>query len=432
MNGNRNDNACVVGLGWGDEGKGKLIDLLAGDYQIVVRYNGGANAGHTVYHDGEKIGLHLMPSGVFHEGAVGVIGPGVVVHVPTLCGEIDKIEQLGIDLSGRMKISDRAHLVMPWHIREDQLSEGSLPQDRQIGTTARGIGPCYADKMRRSSAIRVCDLRDTRTFAQKVKNIVQLRRKVLAATYDQAPDFDVDAIVAEYAALGARIEEFVCDTTTYLHRALDENKKLLFEAANGTLLDVDHGTFPFVTSSSSSSTGLAAGSGVPAQRVGRIIGATKSYSTRVGQGPFPTELDGDVADMIRRQGHEFGTTTGRPRRCGWLDAVAMRYAIRVSGATEVAVMHLDTLSGFDQVGICRAYLDHERETHEFFADPERLGSIKPAFEMLPGWGEDLRGVRRASDLPANAAAYLDRLEKLFAVPIRIVGVGPERDQVLTR
>lgn len=425
-------NACVFGLGWGDEGKGKVVDLLCPAFDIVVRFNGGANAGHTVCVGEEKFALHLLPIGALHESITSVIGPGVVVDPVQLISEIDALTARGIAFGGRLKISDRAHLVLSYHKLEDQLSEKRASGSTKIGTTARGIGPCYADKMKRTAAVRFADLLHDRDLEARVRSIVEQRRRMLRALFDDDGGLDADAVIADVMMAKSRLGDCICDTTTYLHDAMDERKRLLFEGANGTLLDVDHGTYPFVTSSSTGPHGIGSGAGVPSALVSHVVGTMKSYATRVGSGPFVSELKDDTGDRIRQQGHEFGTTTGRPRRCGWFDAVSARHAVRLTGTTDIALMHLDTLGGFDKVGICVAYrLDGQHLTAPP-AHASQLEACEPVIEFMPGWSSDLGSVRTFDDLPEPARRYVERLEALLGAAVSIIGLGPERSQVLVR
>ncbi|MBI1825638.1 MAG: adenylosuccinate synthase [Planctomycetes bacterium] len=450
----RTPHTCVFGLGWGDEGKGKLVDLLCPDFDYVIRFNGGANAGHTVVVGSEKFALHLLPTGVLHEKAIGVIGPGVVVDSISLIGEIDALAQRGIDVLPRLRISDRAHLVLAYHKIEDQLSEQAAGDGGKIGTTSRGIGPCYADKMRRTTAVRFCDLLDEKNLRARVVAIVAKKRAGLEAMFSEprqhgaaaqsiaarftrgsetaSESLTADAILTDLETARSRLRSCICDTTALLHDAIDAGKSLLFEGANGMLLDVDHGTYPYVTSSSTGPHGIGPGAGVPPSAVTRLIGVTKAYSTRVGGGPFVSELKDAVGDRIRERGHEFGTTTGRPRRCGWFDAVACRYAARISGATDVALMHLDTLGTFEQVGICTAYrVDGETLTTPP-ASAARLERAEPVIEFLPGWGEDIRSAHSFDELPLNARRYVERIQSLLGTPATMLGTGPERTQVVMR
>ncbi len=423
---------CVFGMGWGDEGKGKLVDLLSPAFQAVVRFNGGANAGHTVCVGQDKFALHLLPTGVLHDNAVGVIGPGVVVDPIGLLEEIDNLADRGVQVIPKLKISHRAHLVMPYHKAEDKLSETSATGTTRIGTTARGIGPCYADKMRRTTAIRFIDIINDPQIADRVRELAEKRSTALSAIYGDNGGLDIEAIVRDVLIAKERLSPIICDTTKFLYETMDAGQAILFEGANGMLLDVDHGTYPFVTSSATGPHGIGSGAGVPPASVSRYIGVIKAYSTRVGSGPFVTELKDDIGDRIRKQGNEFGTTTGRPRRCGWFDAIASRYARQVAGATDIAIMHLDTLSGFDQVGVCIAYRCDGQTLTTMPADAATLQRCEPVIEYRPGWHENLRSVRRYEDLPQTARNYVEHIETLVGAPVSILGVGPDRSQTLLR
>ena len=423
---------CVFGLGWGDEGKGKVVDHLSPDFDIVVRFNGGANAGHTVCADGETFALHLLPTGVLRDNVIGVIGPGVAVDPMTLISEIDALHERGLDVASKLRISDRAHIVMPYHKLEDRLGESSTGGEVRIGTTARGIGPCYADKMRRTTAIRFTDLLHDEALDERVRRLVAAKTTMLTAMFDQEVKLDADEILTDLSTARDRLRSCVCDTTDFLHTAMDDGQAILFEGANGMLLDIDHGTYPFVSSSSTGPHGIGAGAGVMPERVTRRVGTLKAYATRVGAGPFVSELSDDIGDRIRTRGKEFGTTTGRPRRCGWFDAVFSAYAVRLSGATEIALLHLDTLSGFEQVGICIAFRVDDKTLTTPPADVGQLERAEPIIEMLPGWKEDLRGITCFDDLPAATTRYIERIESLVAAPVTIAGVGPDRSQTLER
>ncbi len=424
--------ACVVGVGWGDEGKGKVVDLLADAFDIVVRFNGGANAGHTVWVGEQRFALHLLPAGVLRDGRSSVIGPGVVIDPIALATEIDQLATAGIDARARLRVSDRAHLVLAYHRIEDQLSERHAGEAGKIGTTSRGIGPCYADKMKRKSAVRVVDLFDERGLEGRVRGVVAERVKVFQALYGEDGGLCPDAVLRDLDAARDLLRPCVCDTSAFLRERMDAGERILFEGANGMLLDIDHGTYPFVTSSSCGPHGVAAGAGVPAATVGRVVGVLKAYSTRVGSGPFVSELKDEVGDRIRKQGNEFGTTTGRPRRCGWFDAVACRRGVQLGGITDLALMHMDTLSGFDQVGVCVAYECDGKRLDAPPAHAETLARSTPVVEMMPGWREPLRQVQSFGDLPLTAREYLSRIESLAGAPISLVGVGPERSQTLVR
>jgi len=423
-------NMCVVGLQWGDEGKGKVVDILAEDCDVVVRYAGGANAGHTVIIGDERFALHLMPSGAVRPGMACVIGNGVVVDPEVLIEEMDGLAQRGLDVSDRLFISANAHVVLDYHKQEDRLREQALGKDR-IGTTARGIGPCYADKVGRSLAVRMADFRDLDGLRARLERIAEYKSKVFAALYGAAP-IDAAALFEKCRVYRDRLVGCVCDTTQYLHEAVAAGRRILFEGAQGSLLDLDHGTFPFVTSSNSSALGLGPGCGVPSRMVDRFIGLVKAYSTRVGSGPFPTEQDNAIGDRIRERGHEYGTTTGRPRRCGWFDGVAVAYSARIGGIDEIAMMHLDTLAGLDELKIARAYRLHGRETTFFPGDAADLASVQCVYETLPGWREDIRDVTQFEDLPQATRHYVERAEQIVGRPITMLGVGPDRRQVIFR
>ena len=423
-------NCCVVGLQWGDEGKGKVVDILAEQSDIVVRYAGGANAGHTVIIGDQKFALHIMPSGAVRPGTECVIGNGVVVDPEILGGEIDGLNGRGISLEGRLFISENAHVVLDYHKMEDQLRENSLGKNK-IGTTIRGIGPCYADKIGRSYAIRMADFRDMDDLKLKLTRAADYKNKLFGALYDAEP-IDIEALFAKCLAYRDKLLRYVCNTTRHLHSAIDAGKNILFEGAQGALLDLDHGTFPFVTSSNSSALGMGAGCGVPAQRVERFIGLVKAYTTRVGAGPFPSEQDNEIGDTIREKGHEYGTTTGRPRRCGWFDAVAASYSARIGGINEIAMMHLDTLAGMKELKVCRAYKVDGVETTFFPSDAHELARVECVYETVPGWDEDLSGVTKYEDLPATTKSYIALIEDIVKVPVTIVGVGPKRSQAIFR
>ncbi len=428
----RPPHTCVYGLGWGDEGKGKVVDLLCPAFDAVVRFNGGANAGHTVCAGGETFALHLLPSGVLHDHVLTVIGPGVVVDPLLLLEEIDALALRGINATDKLKISDRAHLVLAHHKLEDRLSERAAGTTGRIGTTARGIGPCYADMMRRTSAFRFSDLLHTEDLPDRIRAIVGTRKQSFQAVYGDDGGLDAGPIIADLAIARRRLGPFVCDTTELLHHAMEEGQAVLFEGANGLLLDVQHGTYPYVTSSSTGPHGIGGGAGVLPSKVSSRIGVTKAYATRVGMGPFVTELDNRTGEQIRARGHEFGTTTGRARRCGWFDAVACRYSAVIGDATDIALTHLDTLRGLPQIGICVAYRCDGVTLTTPPADAGMLGRTEPVIEFLPGWSEDLRGASGFEDLPVNTHAYIERIESLLGVSVSLVGVGPDRSQALVR
>lgn len=427
------ESLAVVGMQWGDEGKGKVVDLLASEFDAIVRYNGGANAGHSVVVKGKRFALHLVPSGVLREGCDSVIGNGVVVDPEQLLKELDGLTAEGVDCS-RVVVSSRAHVVMPYHKAEDAARERALADSlgiKAVGTTGRGIGPAYAEKVQRASAVRVGDLLQPEQLRQRVRAAVAFKRPVLERwAPNEAAVLDEGALCETAMAWGERLRDRITDTTILLHDHLANGRKILFEGANATLLDVDHGTYPFVTSSSSSALGIAPGTGVPASVIGRIIGIAKAYQTRVGAGPMPTELTDATGDEIRERGREYGTTTGRPRRIGWLDLVALRYAARVNGVTEIALTLLDVLSGFDELKVCTAYDINGQQTVDFDPSAASLDTATPVYETLPGFSQDITGARSISDLPSQARAYIDRIQHYVGVPVSMIGVGPDREQTI--
>jgi adenylosuccinate synthase len=422
--------ACtsVVGLQWGDEAKGKIVDLLTPDHDLVVRYNGGPNAGHTVVCDGQSFKLSLIPTGILRPNVQAVVANGVVVYPPKFLEECANLRAKGIQIGSNLMLSDQAHVIFPYHLEEESLREKA--QGHSIGTTGRGIGPCYQEKVGRHLAIRVGELLDPDHLRSRLREIVPIKNRLLRGLSAEARSFDAESLSEEYSALGQQLRPHVADTVRLLHEAYARGRRILFEGAQGTLLDVDHGTFPFVTSSSSSTTGIWSGSGFPARRLTRIVGVIKAYSTRVGQGPFPTELHDAVGEHIRQTGKEYGTVTGRPRRCGWFDAVAVRHAVMVSGADELAIMLLDVLSDLDEVRICTAY-EYEGRTIEHFPPfAHQLERCKPIYETLPGWKCDISGCRSLEQLPTAARSYLERIHNLLGLPIRIVSIGPDREQTI--
>lgn len=420
---------CVIGLQWGDEAKGKLVDLLTEQFDIVVRYQGGANAGHTVVAGANTYKLHQIPSGVLTPGVMNIVGPGVVLNPPVMIDEMDRLLAQGVALEGNLMLSDRAHVVLPWHIVEDQVLDKSTADGENIGTTLRGIGPCYRDKVGRSYAVRLGDLyRDT--LRQRIECIVEAKQQLFAGLNGQSTALDPAQIYADFRRYAERLEPYVGDTTAYLLDAVEEGKRLLFEGAQGALLDVDHGTYPFVTSSNSSGVGVSAGSGVPGRWIEKVIGVIKAYTTRVGGGPFPTELKDDIGHHIRERGREYGTTTGRPRRCGWFDAVAVRYTARLSGVDSLSLMMMDVLSELPEIKICVAYEIDGVRTDRFPSHADDLRRAVPVYETLPGWQEDVTSVRRMEDFPTNALAYMDRIRQLVGRPVEVVSVGPDRQQTI--
>jgi adenylosuccinate synthase len=422
---------CVVGLQWGDEAKGKIVDLLTPQHDFVVRFNGGANAGHTVVSDGKTYKFSLLPTGVLRPELCSVIANGVVVNPVRFLEEVNSLRSAGVAIGDNLVVSDHAHLILPYHVEEERLHERGTEQ--AIGTTGRGIGPCYQDKAGRSSGIRVGELLYPDHFRQRLRAIVPRKNHLLRSLDAGARTFDADALCDEYLGYAQPMKPFIRNTVELLHQAVRAGKDILFEAAQGSLLDVDHGTYPFVTSSNSSTAGVWSGSGVPARNLSRVIGVIKAYTTRVGRGPFPTELnDGPdgIGERIRRTGKEYGTVTGRPRRTGWFDAVATRFTARLSGTDELAVMLLDVLSEADDVQICTAYeLDGERLEH-FPGDAFLLERCRPVYETMPGWRMNLAEARRLADLPPAARRYVDRLSALLELPVTIISVGPDRAQTI--
>ncbi len=429
---------AVVGLQWGDEGKGKVVDLLTARHDVIVRYNGGANAGHTVMVGEERYALHLIPSGILYSDKVCVIANGVVVDPQVLIEEIDALRARGVQVADNLRISDRAHVVMPYHKEHDAALEsvlsnrvGGESEDLSIGTTRRGIGPAYADKVHRSTAIRMGDLLERKRLHRRLRVICAIRSAELAALGVTAPPLDPDDLASRYSALGQRLATHITDTVYLLHDYLSEGRSILFEGANACLLDIDHGTYPYVTSSNCSTLGIPPGTGLPGSWIRRVVGTMKAYSTRVGAGPFPTEQDNETGLRIRDRGNEYGTTTGRPRRCGWLDLVAVRYSAMICGVTGLACMLLDVLSGFDELQLCTHYRRADGSvTDRFVPDAEGLSRMTPVYETLPGWSQEIDDTSDRSALPANARRYLDRIEEVVQVPVEIVSVGPERTQTL--
>lgn len=421
----------VIGLQWGDEAKGKIVDLLTRDHEIVVRYQGGANAGHTVVTGGQTYKLSLIPSGIFRPHVQCVVAGGVVIHPASMLEEIDGLCARGVTVGKNLMVSDRAHVIFPWHMKEDGLLDRQCTGGEAIGTTMRGIGPCYRDKVGRSFAVRLGDMyRDD--FRERIVQITQAKSRMLACYNGECGESGLDAeeIFRLYSAYARRLEPYVADTTAYLLDAVEAGKKILFEGAQGALLDIDHGTFPFVTSSNSSGVGVSTGSGVPGRYLSKMIGVVKAYTTRVGGGPFPTEQDNDTGRHIRDRGNEYGTVTRRPRRCGWFDAVAARYTARLSGADVLAVMLLDVLSELAELKICVAYELDGRRITDFPSHVEQLRRVEPVYEALPGWQQEIRDARRMEELPKNARDYLSRLSKLVGRPVEIVSVGPDREQTI--
>jgi len=423
-------NSCVVGLQWGDEGKGKVVDILADHSDIVVRYNGGANAGHTVIVGDSRFALHILPSGAVRPMPICVIANAVVVDPDVLTGDIQTLAEKNITLNDRLFISENAHLVLDYHKKEDQLREESLGKNK-LGTTIRGIGPCCADKVGRSYAVRMADLRDLEKLKAKLQTIVDYKNKIFAAVYN-VPPMSADDIFEKCRSYADKFLPFATDTTEFLHKSIADGKSILFEGAQGSLLDLDYGSFPFVTSSNSSALGVSAGCGVPAKMVDKFFGVVKAYTTRVGAGPFPTEQDNEIGQYIRQQGNEYGTTTGRPRRCGWFDAVAVSYAATIGAIDCIALMHLDTMSSLKEIKICKAYKINGKKTTFFPADATKLSRAQCIYETVPGWDAGLTEVSDFHDLPLNAQNYIMLIEEMVKKPVTLIGVGPKRSQTMFR
>jgi adenylosuccinate synthase len=417
---------AIIGAQWGDEGKGKATDVLGSRVDYVVKFNGGNNAGHTVVIGEEKYALHLLPSGILTPGCTPVIGNGVVVDLSVLFEEIEALERRGIDTS-LLKVSANAHVIADYNRALDKVTERFLGS-RRIGTTGRGIGPTYADKMNRVG-IRIQDLFDEKILRAKVEGVLELKNQILTKIYNRRAA-TVEATVEELASYADRLAPMVCDTGLLLNQALDRGETVLLEAGQATLLDVDHGTYPFVTSSSATAGGACTGSGIPPTRLDRVIGIVKAYTTRVGEGPFPTELNDDFGEHLRKTGAEYGTTTGRPRRCGWYDTVIARYAARVNGVTDFVLTKLDVLTGLEQVPICVAYDVDGTRHDEMPVNQSDFHHAVPIYEYLPGWWEDISEARTVEELPANARAYVARVEELSGARISAIGVGPARDATI--
>ncbi|ATY86298.1 adenylosuccinate synthase [Kyrpidia spormannii] len=416
----------VVGTQWGDEGKGKITDYLAQRAEVVARYQGGNNAGHTIYLDGQEYRLHLIPSGILYPDKLCVIGNGMVVDPAALVEEIRYLEQRGMSVSN-LRISDRAHVVLPYHRRLDELEEQRRGNGK-IGTTRKGIGPCYMDKAARVG-IRMCDLLEPEVFAEKLADNLAQKNRLFEKVYE-VEGFDLKEILEEYAAYAEVLRPYIADTSVVLNRAIDEGRDILFEGAQASMLDIDHGTYPYVTASNPVSGGVCIGAGVGPTKIDRAIGVVKAYSTRVGDGPFPTEMLDDVGREIRDRAGEYGTTTGRPRRIGWLDAVVVRHAHRVSGLDGLAVTRLDILSGLDELKICTGYRYRGQVLDEFPASLRVLSECEPIYETLPGWRENLDGVRNYDELPEAAKGYVERISELVDTPLSLISTGPNREQTI--
>ncbi|WP_018307498.1 adenylosuccinate synthase [Desulfitobacterium hafniense] len=418
----------LIGTQWGDEGKGKVTDFLAEKADLVVRYQGGNNAGHTVVAKGEEFKLHLIPSGILYEDKTCVIGNGVVVDPKVLLEELAYLSERKVK-TGKLLISSNAHVIMPYHRILDALEEDSRGEHK-IGTTKRGIGPAYMDKTLRIG-IRIMDLIDDEEFAGKLRRNLQDKNNLLIKVYGVEP-LDYDTIYQEYSGYAQKIRSLVADSSLIIDESLKAGEKVLFEGAQGTLLDLDHGTYPYVTSSHPIAGGACIGAGVGPTRINRVVGVIKAYTTRVGEGPFPTELADETGELMRQNGHEFGTTTGRARRCGWFDAVIARYAVRVSGISDFALMKLDVLSGFEKIKICVGYRVNNEVIYEFPQSQKIFKACEPVYEVIEGWQEDITGVTHFEDLPKAAQDYVRRIEQLTETQVTLIAVGPGREQTIVR
>ncbi len=414
----------VVGTQWGDEGKGKITDFLSKQADAIARYSGGDNAGHTIQFEGETYKLHLIPSGIFYSDKTSVMGNGMVINPQSLVKELTGLQDRGIDTSN-LRISNRAHVILPYHVYQDKVDEESRG-DAKIGTTCKGIGPCYTDKVQRMG-IRVADLLDKEVFEQKLRSNLEMKNRLFTKFYEVEP-LNFDDMFEQFYEYGQQIAKYVTDTSKVLNDVIDSEGKVLFEGAQGVLLDVDHGTYPYVTSSNPVAGGVTTGTGIGPSAVTRVIGVSKAYTSRVGDGPFPTELFDEVGHQIREVGREYGTTTGRPRRVGWFDSVVVRHSRRVSGITDLALNSIDVLTGLDTVKICVAYDYNGERITEYPANNHIIEDCKPIYEELPGWEEDITGVRRLEDLPENAQNYVKRVSELTGISIATFSVGPDRDQ----
>ncbi|GAK03401.1 adenylosuccinate synthetase [Geomicrobium sp. JCM 19037] len=414
----------IVGTQWGDEGKGKITDYLSENAEVVARYQGGNNAGHTIKFGGETYKLHLVPSGIFYKNKTCVIGNGMVIDPKALVEELKGLEDRGVDTSN-LRISNRAHVILPYHIKQDIVEEESKGASK-IGTTKKGIGPAYMDKAARVG-IRIADLLEKEEFEKKLSRNLIEKNRLLEKIYE-TEGFTVEEILDTYYAYGQQLAKYVCDTSVVLNDRIDQGKRVLFEGAQGVMLDIDQGTYPFVTSSNPIAGGVTIGSGVGPSKIHKVVGVSKAYTTRVGDGPFPTELTNEIGDRIRDIGNEYGTTTGRPRRVGWFDSVVVRHARRVSGITDLSLNCLDVLSGLDTVKICTAYEYEGERLEEFPASLNILAKCKPIYEEMPGWHEDITGAKTLGDLPANARHYAERVSQLTNIPLSVFSVGPDRTQ----
>jgi adenylosuccinate synthase len=418
-------NIAVLGAQWGDEGKGKIVDLLTPNFSIVARYQGGHNAGHTVYANGRKFVLRLLPSGILHDGITCVIGNGVVVDPQALFAEIDELAEAGIQVGDRLIVSDKAHLILPYHRELDLLSEARRGE-RKIGTTSRGIGPAYEDKIARRG-VRVGDMANAEALTSAIRHNVDARNRLIGDSV-----MDAAQVIADVRTAWTRMAPWVQDVSLFLDRARRSGRSIMFEGAQGTLLDIDHGTYPYVTSSNATTGGICTGLGVPPRAIDGVLGVAKAYTTRVGEGPLPTELTGEIGNRLRETGQEFGAVTGRPRRCGWYDAVAVRYAVRVNGLDALALTKLDVLDGMEELQICTSYRCEGTTLTEFPGEIAQLAKCEPVYEAMPGWSQPTAGVRTYGDLTKAAQRYIARLEELTGVPAAVISTGSAREDTIIR
>lgn len=417
----------VIGLQWGDEGKGKLVHLMSESFDILARYNGGNNAGHTIVTQGSTFVFHLLPSGMMHSHIVGIIGNGTVINPKILLQEIDWLEKQGHTLTGRLFISKHSHLILPSHTFRDEWNENS--RKKPIGTTKRGIGPAYTDKISRDG-IRLGEINDLGVFRQMLQQKLEDQKVLLQKIYLQDPHWDIPALIEEYSQYAQRLAPFIADTSLILHQAISQEKKILLESAQGTMLDIDFGTYPYVTSCSSLVGGASTGLGIPPHFIQDTLGICKAYTTRVGEGPFPTEISSPESQILLDRGHEYGSTTGRPRRCGWLDIPALKYAIMLNGVKELAIMKLDVLDTLEEIHICTHYESEGKSISEYPSTLSEYAKINPSYQSFKGWKSDIRACRKVSDLPKNAQLYLKKIEEILDIPLRYVSVGPDRKETI--
>lgn len=420
---------AIVGTQWGDEGKGKIVDILSEKADYIVRYQGGNNAGHTVVVNGTKYVLHLLPSGILHDGKKCVLGNGMVIDLESLWNEVEFIKRVGKNPEGRLFVSERAHVIFPYHKELDAASE-KLKGDGSIGTTLKGIGPAYRDKAGRVG-IRIADLKDEETFKEKLRWNLREKELTLKHVYNYLVSFDFDEVYSHTMRVYEKVADFVCDTVFLLNRAIDRGERVLFEGAQATLLDIDVGTYPFVTSSNSSALGIPAGTGISPKKIDRVYGIAKAYTTRVGGGPFPTELKDSVGELLRARGHEYGSTTGRPRRCGWLDLFAVKFSVMVNDLDGVIVTKLDVLDAFDEIKVCVGYELDGEVIDRFPSTAKELSRVKPIYETLPGWRSETTHVKRWEDLPKEAQNFIRFIEDYLGVSVPMVSTGPQRDETIT-